>query len=255
MAKKAVLFDLDGTLWDSTAETTRAWNQTFAKCSDLPGFEMTVQTMAGLMGKTTAEIAACLLPQLPLSRAVEVVQLCCAEENAQLLRHGGKLYPGVQELFVQLAQLGGVHIVSNCETGYIEAFLQYYRALQPLVDGFLCAGETGRPKGENITALCARHHIHAAYGSPAKRAASRSLPFLPGCRLSTPPTASARSTAPSPRPALRWISSLWPSGYWRSNCSCQTDGPAALLYKRPGALCRRAFWFLYRRCGSVCRLP
>lgn len=162
MAKKAVLFDLDGTLWDSTAETTRAWNQTFAKCSDLPGFEMTVQTMAGLMGKTTAEIAACLLPQLPLSRAVEVIQLCCAEENAQLLRHGGKLYPGVQELFVQLTQLGGVYIVSNCETGYIEAFLQYYRALQPLVDGFLCAGETGRPKGENITALCARHHIDSA---------------------------------------------------------------------------------------------
>ncbi|WP_105204967.1 HAD family hydrolase [Neobittarella massiliensis] len=162
MAKKAVLFDLDGTLWDSTAETTRAWNQTFAKCSDLPGFEMTVQTMAGLMGKTTAEIAACLLPQLPLSRAVEVIQLCCAEENAQLLRHGGKLYPGVQELFVQLAQLGGVYIVSNCETGYIEAFLQYYRTLQPLVDGFLCAGETGRPKGENITALCARHHIDSA---------------------------------------------------------------------------------------------
>ena len=162
MTKKAVLFDLDGTLWDSTAETTRAWNQIFATCSDLPGFEMTVQTMAGLMGKTTAEIAACLLPQLPLSRAIEVVQLCCAEENAQLLRHGGKLYPGVPELFAQLAQRGGVYIVSNCETGYIEAFLQYYQALQPLVDGFLCAGETGRPKGENIAALCARHQIDSA---------------------------------------------------------------------------------------------
>ena len=34
--KKAIMFDLDGTLWDSSAEVTQAWNDALEKLANRP---------------------------------------------------------------------------------------------------------------------------------------------------------------------------------------------------------------------------
>ena len=69
---------------------------------------------------------------------------------------------GVEELLVQL-KLSGYHlsIVSNCQEGYIEAFLEYHK-LGDYFDDFECFGKTGREKGHNIHLVAERNHLDQA---------------------------------------------------------------------------------------------
>ena len=64
--KGAVLFDLDGTLWDSTAAIVPAWNRVLGKW----GKTVTQADMAGIMGLTDREIASRFLPGLPEAEAL-----------------------------------------------------------------------------------------------------------------------------------------------------------------------------------------
>ena len=56
----AVIFDLDGTLWDATGCSCDIWNRVFDKYEEV-GFRMTQEISAGLMGKTMEEIAQTVL--------------------------------------------------------------------------------------------------------------------------------------------------------------------------------------------------
>ena len=59
----------------------------------------------------------------------------------------------------RIRELGyGVYIVSNCQSGYIESFLEYYH-LADLVDDFECYGNTLHGKAENLKLLIARNDL------------------------------------------------------------------------------------------------
>jgi len=53
-------------------------------------------------------------------------------------------------------------IVSNCQSGYIEAFFEYH-GLGSYFEDFECAGTTGKSKGENIIDIIERNKIKLAY--------------------------------------------------------------------------------------------
>lgn len=157
----AVLFDLDGTLWNACEVLTLCWNRTLReKFPDL-GRTLTRREVEGAMGKTLEEIARMYFPDAPLSRACEAVAVASQDELPTLRARGGQLYDGVRE---SLAALGGRYflgIVSNCQGGYVEAFLQAH-GLAPCFSDFLCEGMTGRGKGENIRALMAKNGLTRA---------------------------------------------------------------------------------------------
>ena len=71
-----ILFDLDGTLWNSSAEVTASWNIVLQREGvDRPPF--TDADIAGVMGLTLPDIAARLLPALPRERQLAVIDACC----------------------------------------------------------------------------------------------------------------------------------------------------------------------------------
>ena len=74
--KCAVLFDLDGTLWDSTAAIVPAWNRVLGKW----GKTVTQADMAGIMGLTDREIARKFLPDAPEAEALRAVHEAAAAE-------------------------------------------------------------------------------------------------------------------------------------------------------------------------------
>lgn len=54
--KKGILFDLDGTLWDSSKEVAISWTEALKKHSDIK-MEITTEMIQGVMGKSMTEIA------------------------------------------------------------------------------------------------------------------------------------------------------------------------------------------------------
>lgn len=71
------------------------------------------------------------------------------------------IYPGVKETLEKLQKEYGLYIVSNCQIGYIEAFLHYYR-LERYFKDTLCYGENKLQKGDNIALMVKRNKLDAA---------------------------------------------------------------------------------------------
>ena len=155
--KKGILFDLDGTLWDSSANVINAWNECIAKNTDL-GIVITQEQMQGYMGKTMEQIAALLFPMLPEEEQIRLLRLCTAEENEYLKEHGSAYYPKEKETLEKLAEKYTLAVVSNCQDGYIQIFLSQC-GFGELFPDFECAGRTGRDKGDNIKLVIQRNAL------------------------------------------------------------------------------------------------
>lgn len=153
----ALIFDIDGTLWDSRRPVAIAWNQAIL---DETGTDrgLNAENIRYLFGKPMDEIAASLFPEEPKERQLALGELCFARENEYLAKDPGTLFPGVRETLEKLAKRYPLYIVSNCQSGYIDVFLSGTR-LAPLFKGHLCFGDTGLSKGQTIRRLMERYGI------------------------------------------------------------------------------------------------
>lgn len=157
MTNKGIIFDLDGTLWDSSKEVTASWNIALEKFDNIDK-RITLQDMHSLMGKTLEDIFFTLFPRLSKEQTLEIMKECVKEEDAYILKHGGILYPELEETLKKLSKEYKLYIVSNCQEGYIEAFLEYHKLGKYFLDTEN-AGRTKRPKGENIKSIIERNNL------------------------------------------------------------------------------------------------
>ena len=144
-----LLFDLDGTLWDSAAAVAAAWNEVFQR--EDPSLPLlTVEDVHSVMGMTMQEIGQVLQPAFHSPRRKAVFDECCDYEVEYLHTHCGILYPDLRPVMETLKAQGyTLGIVSNCQTGYIDAFLTS-SGTRDLFADYEEWGRTGRVKGENI---------------------------------------------------------------------------------------------------------
>lgn len=77
-------------------------------------------------------------------------------ECHHLAEQGGMLYEKVGEVLKVLSKKYKLLIVSNCQSGYIEAFYEYHKLQKYFVD-FENPGRTGLTKGENINLVIERN--------------------------------------------------------------------------------------------------
>lgn len=159
--KKGILFDLDGTLWDSAQEVAFSWSEALKKRDDVKK-AVTMEDMQSVMGKTMTDIGNILFSEYSQEKRTELLEFCMEEENEYIRTHGGRLFEGLEETLKILKEKGyHLYIVSNCQSGYIEAFLEYHK-LGSYFDDFESFGGTGRPKGENIRLVADRNHLDKA---------------------------------------------------------------------------------------------
>lgn len=150
----AMLFDLDGTLWDSTEGVLTSWNRGLAAHGLSPFITRT--DLESCMGLLLPDIAARLFPDMEADERLMLIKDCMRLENAYLAQHGGELYPGVPETLAQLSEAYPLAIVSNCGDGYIESFFAAHHLDQYITD-YEHPGRTGLDKAGNIRAVVERN--------------------------------------------------------------------------------------------------
>ena len=155
----SIIFDVDGTLWDSTESVAASWNKAIREHSSL-NLTLEPVSLSRVFGKTMTEIADTLFPSLSADERMKLLEVCFDEENRYLEDHPGILYPDVARTLKKLASRYPLYIVSNCQCGYIEVLLRT-TGLGPYIKDHLCFGETQVPKGETIRKLIVKNRLQS----------------------------------------------------------------------------------------------
>lgn len=157
--KKAVLFDLDGTLWNSVPQVVTAFNRALARHPEL-NKQITEDELRGYMGKQRLAVAALMLPMAPPDQWYGLMEELFAEQIPYLREHHATPYPHLKETLAALSRDYTLAIVSNCQTGYIETFLDTMGVGEYFSD-HECS-DTGLTKGGNIRLVMERGGIDRA---------------------------------------------------------------------------------------------
>lgn len=161
MKNNAIIFDMDGTMWDTTAAILPVWNEVLRKYPKETSKQISKTEMDSYMGKTLEQIAQLSLPELDIKRSVEILSECCKTECKYLEEQGAIIYPKLIETLKELKDEYTLLIVSNCQDGYIQSFLTYYNLWDVFAD-IEFAGRTRKTKGENICLIIERNGIDKA---------------------------------------------------------------------------------------------
>lgn len=151
---------MDGTLWDSAENVAASWTLALQK-NGFPDKIVRKEDMYRVMGKTMDDIAEELFPFTAGEKRRQLLQSCCQVENDYLRQYGGILYPDLKETMELLKDRYHLYIVSNCQAGYIEAFLDYF-GFGDLFEDFACFGNNGHPKADNIRLVVQRNQLERA---------------------------------------------------------------------------------------------
>lgn len=158
----SIIFDLDGTIWNTLDIVTKTWNETL-KMYDLDK-TMTTNDIQSVTGLPYDDLVKKLLPDLDQDLQQKITEKTGELQFEYLTKHGGQLYEGVDETLAKLSQRYKLAIVSNCEKEYMEAFFNYHHELKPYFVDFENPGRTGLSKSENIKLVMERNSFnHSVY--------------------------------------------------------------------------------------------
>jgi phosphoglycolate phosphatase len=156
----SIIFDLDGTLWNSTDGMLKAWNKVIEGNKKVKE-PITLEVLKSLMGMQIPQIGTKLFPYLEKSEQKEIMESCCEEARKLFLKQGAILYPQLEDVLKTLSHSYSLFIVSNCQNGYIEAFLEYHK-LGKYFTGIECSGNTSLVKGENIKIIIDKYKLQSS---------------------------------------------------------------------------------------------
>ncbi|MBR1737900.1 MAG: HAD family hydrolase [Firmicutes bacterium] len=155
MKTDGIIFDLDGTLWNATVAICAAWSEVLKEYPEVKTV-VTVEKLEGCMGLLLKDISKKLFPELSEEKRDEMMDKCCEKQVEYLSKNGGILYEGVEETIKALSERFDLYIVSNCQDGYIQSFLEGHKLWGYFKD-FTCPGVTGKKKGENIKMIAEKY--------------------------------------------------------------------------------------------------
>ena len=163
MTFESIIFDVDGTLWDSRALLAEAYNAQLA-VEGITGLHVTADILKPLFGKPMNELADGLFGAIvPAPERYALMDRCIARMDRHMETHAGPHmgYPDLRSTMEQLKKNHRLFIVSNGQKGYPQMAANKL-GLADLMDGYLSWGDTGKSKGQTIQILMQTYSIQSA---------------------------------------------------------------------------------------------
>ncbi len=156
-----IIFDIDGTLWNTTEVVAKAWNRA-VKDSGLREFTdlyITADMLKQEFGKPMDVIADDLFGDIDPKVKADLLKCCCRYEHEEIAACNDDLtYPHMSETVRALSAKHDLFIVSNCQDGYIELVMDK-TGIRDYIKDFECFGHTGLQKDENIALVVKRNNL------------------------------------------------------------------------------------------------
>jgi len=150
---KNIIFDIDGTLWNSTEVVAKGWQ----RAVDELGYSKAqieaekLKKEFGLPMNVIADHIFCDVNEQ--NKKDELLELCCKYEHECLEANETDIsYNGIVDVIKALHGNYRLFIVSNCQKGYIE-LVTAKLGITELIEDYLCYGDTGLTKGETMSML------------------------------------------------------------------------------------------------------
>ena len=148
--KKAVLFDLDGTLWHTCDVILPVWTIYLKNIKkQQTNYTWRNEQLYGKDGWTDCVNNVAWVSAWKFGRNCKRV-LCGTDSVTS--QNGGHLYDNLESTLEILSKNYFLGIISNCQCGYIEAFL-FAHKLEKYFSDFEMSGRTNLTKGENKSLL------------------------------------------------------------------------------------------------------
>jgi len=153
----AIIFDLDGTLWDASNATAAGWNAALIS-QGLPELQITADQVRGISGLPFDECIVRLFGHAGQVDFEDLIAVIDAEEKQVVEAVGGTLFAGIKTGIEALAEEYPLFLVSNCQSWYLESFWSH-SGIKKFFQGEDCFGHSGKPKAEMIKEISDQYSL------------------------------------------------------------------------------------------------
>ena len=162
MTYESIIFDVDGTLWDSRELLAGAYNDQLGR-EGLGHIHVTAEILRPLFGRTMTSLADGVFPQIPAPERYNLMDRCIERMDEHLEKYASPAigYPDLRQTLEQLRKKHRLFIVSNGQKGYPQMAAKKLQ-LDDLIDGYLSFGDTGASKGQTLLKLMELENIQSA---------------------------------------------------------------------------------------------
>lgn len=155
MKYDSLIFDLDGTLWNTLSTCTKAWNEGL-KSLDIDD-RITTDDLKRVVGQPWNKCAKLLFPE-HYKTYPNLFKSLDSYERKAISDSGEILYNGVLEGLSDLSNNYELFLISNCQGWYLKEFFKQSN-IKYLFQDFNCFGNSNKSKYQMIVDMVNKHQL------------------------------------------------------------------------------------------------